>query len=206
MNNYIDSWVERAHSYPLSLVISYRRQHGFLNPVYSVRVQTLITEHQFILITLDSDDTSISSILEDLERSNFEMLESFSLATRFYSKSSPPDALRYASKLRTLSLCAIYPITFNALPIPWRQLTSLTIAFWEYIKCNPDVSVDILRACVNLEEFIINGNCDGMETNASDLITLNHLRKLHTYCRYSMFLLLPQNTFYSGLCCQGKWI
>ena len=76
IDNHIDSWIERAHAYALSLVI---RQHdGFLDPVNSVLA--LITEHQWKSITLDSRNTSILSILKMLEFSNLEMLESFSLS------------------------------------------------------------------------------------------------------------------------------
>ena len=180
MDNHINSWIERAQSYPLSLVI--RKQDGFLDPVYSVF--TLITKHQWKSITLDSDDTSIISILKKLEFSNLEMLESFSLAPRFYSHSAPPDALRCAPKLKTMSLYTIYPVApLDMLPFPWRQLTSLTITLWN----NRNISVDFLRACINLEEFILDGDIDGSGSNGS--ITLNYLRKLHIHCVGNTFLL-----------------
>ena len=181
MMNHINSWIERARSYPLSLVV--RKQDDCLDPVHSVL--SLTTKHQWKSITLDSGDKSILSILQDLEFSN---LESFSLAAHFYSELSLPDALRNAPKLKTLSLYIIYPVVrYDTLPFPWRQLTSLTIRLWNQI--NPSVGVDILQACVNLEEFIIDGDCDGLGSNDSESITLNNLRKLHTHCMGNMFLL-----------------
>ena len=188
-DNYIDSWIERARSYPLSLVI--RKRKGFLDPVK--RAPTLITNHQWKSITLDSDDRSILSILEKLEFSNVEMLESFSLRLeiQFYSNLTYPDTLRYAPKLKTLSLnIPQYPVTFDKLPFPRRQLTNLNITLW-------DSCVDILRACVNLEELVIDGVGDGDVDGSNDSITLNYLRKLYTDCTGNTF---PQNSFYSGLC------
>ena len=181
-DNHIDSWIERARSCPLSLVI--RKQYGYLDPVNSVL--TLIPNHQWKSITLDSDDTSILSILEKLELSNLEMLEKFSLATRFYFEISFPDALRYAPKLKTLSLNTRYPATFDMLPFPWRQLTSLTIILWALDNFAISIGVDILRACVNLEELIMDGNGD--RSASYDSITLNYLRKLHTHCINNKFL------------------
>ena len=128
-DNHIDLWIERARSYPLSLVL--RKQDGCLDPVNSAL--TLITNHQWKSITLDSDNRSISSILEKLEFSNLEMLESFSLNPRSCSNLTFPDALRYAPKLKTLSLEIQFHVAIDTLPFPWRQLTSLTISFWN--KC-----------------------------------------------------------------------
>ena len=184
MHNHIDSWIKRALSYPLSLVI--RKQDGFLDPVTSVL--TLITEYQWKSITLDSDDKNILSILKKLEFSNLEMLESLSLALRFYLILSPPNVLQYAPKLQTLSLFTILPVRFDTLPFPWRQLTSLNIAFW---NSHGNIGLDILQACVNLEEFIIDGDGDGpgLGLGSNDSITLQYLRKLHTHCFRNMFLL-----------------
>ena len=188
MDNHIDSWIERAHSYPLSLV--FRKHDDFLDPVDSIL--TLITKHQWKSINLYSGEPTISWILRMLEFSNLEMLESFTLAPCFYSKSIP-GALRYLPNLKTLSLYSYYPVTFDALPFPWRQLTSLTIRIW-----NDDVAMDILQACVNLEEFIRDGNDDISPGSNNSLpyfrkphhsITLNYLRKLHTYSNDNMFLL-----------------
>ena len=184
MDNHINSWIERARSYPLSLVI---RERGFPSvPFYSVL--TLISKHRWKSITLDSGDTSILSILKDVEFSNLEMLESFSLATRFYDTypTSPPDALRYAPKLKTLSLHTNHHVVFDTLPFPWRQLTSLTITFWD--RTNRNIGLDILQACENLEEFIIKGNCNGSGSDDSKSVTLNYLRKLHTHCSHNAFL------------------
>ena len=186
MDNHVDSWIERAHSYPLSLVI--KKQDDIwsrLDPVCNGL--TLITVHQWKSITLDSDDTSILSILKELKFSNLEMLESFSLATRFRSNSdlTIPDALQYAPKLKTLSLYIMDCVAFDTLPFPWRQLTSLTITFWAWD--NNHIGVDILQACVNLEECTIDGLGDGSGTN--DSITLNYLLKLHTHCSSNKFLL-----------------
>ena len=41
--------------------------------------------------------------------------------------------------------------------------------------------------CGNLEELVVDG--DGNVDGSSDLITLNYLRKLHTYCSNNAFLL-----------------
>jgi hypothetical protein len=182
MDNHINSWIERAHSYPLSLVI--RNQQGdFSDPVCSVL--TLITQHQWKSITLNSGDASILSILKKLEFLDLEMLESFSLAPRFYSKFSPPNALRYAPKLRTLSLFIIYPVALATLPFPWSQLTSLTITLY-------NTGVDILRACVNLEELIFTDEGSPSRLfRSNNPITLNYLRKLHLHTHFvgSTFLL-----------------
>ena len=133
-DNHIDSWIKRTRSYPLSLVI--RKRKGFLDPVKSA--PTLITDHQWKSITLESDDRSILSILVKLEFSNVEMLESFSLRLeeiQFYSNLTYPDALvalRYAPKFRNLSLnIPQYPVTLDKLPFHWRQLTNLTITLWD---------------------------------------------------------------------------
>ena len=187
LGNHVDSWIERAHSYPLTLVI--RKRKGFLDPVH--RVRTLITKHQWKSITLDSDDTSILSIVKELEFSNLEMLESFSLALQFddfNSKSSsiPPVALRCAPNLKTLNLDLQYDVAFDTLPFPWRQLTSLTMTFWsEYSR---HIDLDILQTCVNLEELTIDYRNWGI-SGSNDLITLNYLRKLHILCYENMFLL-----------------
>ena len=177
-DNHINSWIERARSYPLSLII--RKRKGFLDPVKSAL--TLIANHQWKSITLDSDNRGISSILEKLELSNLEMLESFSLGPRFNSNLTYPDALRYAPKLKTLSLNIIprHPVTLDTLPFPWGQLTNLTVTFL-------DKRMDTLRACVNLEELVITGGRDVDGSN--DSITLNYLRKLHIRCSDKMFLL-----------------
>ena len=157
-----------------------------MDPVYSVLSLSLITKHRWKSITLESDNKSILSIPKELELSNLEILESFSLATRFYEHHSTSprlsDALRYAPKLKTLSLCAEYHVAFDTLPFPWRQITCLTITLYD----QSNNTADILRACVNLEEFIIDGNCDG--SVGSEPITLNHLRKLHTHCIHNTFL------------------
>ena len=186
IDNHIDSWIERARSYPLSLVIIDR--YSFVDPVNIAL--PLITNHQLKSITLVSDDEleRISSILGKLEFSNLEMLESLSLETRFCSKFTPPDALRYAPKLKTLNLNTLYHGKFETLPFPWRQLTSLTITSWG----NPDIGVDILQACVNLEEFILDGYgpCEasyGDRSGPNDSITLNYLRKLHLQCNGRIF-------------------
>ena len=177
MDSHIDSWMKRARSYPLSLVI--RHHDGFLNPVNSAR--TLLTNHKCRSITLDGDK-SILSILKELQFANLEMLESFSLLSPSSNSSelSFPDSLRYAPKLKTLCLYAEHP-PFDMLPFPWRQLTSLTIWFMDN-----DIFADILRACVNLEELIKDGNSDTLESK--DSITLNYLRKLHTYSTDNLFL------------------
>jgi hypothetical protein len=75
-----------------------------------------------------------------------------------------------------------YPVAFDTLPFPWRQLTSLTIIFWDI---DSGIILDILQACVNLEEFIRDGNFDKL--GSDDSITLNYLRKLHTHCIRNMF-------------------
>ena len=182
MDHHIDSWIQRAHSYPLSLVI--RKQGGFLDPVDSVLI-TYIADHQWKSITLESNDRSILTILERLEFSNVEMLESFkfSRTSRVYSKSKFPDALRYAPKLKTLSLNIHDRVVFDTLPFPWSQLTSLTIMFWD--NYYDSIGVEILQACVNLEEFIVAGECDG----SSPWYTLNYLRKLHIHGNNKVFLL-----------------
>ena len=187
MENHIYSWLERADSYPLSLVI--RKRDDFPDPVHSI--DDFISDYQWKSITLDSGNTSILSILKQLEYADLEMLESFSLATRFYDFRSkpppnPPDALRYAPKLKTLSLYNIHRFAFDTLPFPWIQLTSLTIMFW--YQNNDNICTDILKACVNLEEFIIDGNCGSSCSKDSKLISLNYLRKLHTHCVDNKFL------------------
>ena len=144
INNHIDSWIERAYSYPLSLVI--KKQDNSLDPVISVLA--FITKHRWKSITLDSDDKSFLLILKEFEFSNLEMLESLSLAPRFSFKYLLPNALRYAPKLKTSSLNLFLPVSFDMLPFPWRQPTSLTM-FW-----NDSIGPDILQASVNLEEFI----------------------------------------------------
>ena len=190
MDNHIDSWIERAHSYPLSLVIE--KRDDFLDPVNCIL--TLITKHRWKSITLHTCDTSILSILKKLEFSNLETLETFSLYPQpcdgYYSKLSYPDALRYAPKLKTLGFHAKSPVAFDMLPFPWKQLTSLTITFWD--KRNHNVIVDILHACVNLEELIIDEDCD--EVGSNDSITLNYLRKLRTDCLISRKFLHSLNT------------
>ena len=180
MNNHINSWIERAHSYPLSLVI--RKQDDCLDPVSSVI--TLIPKHQWKSITLDSRRKSILSILKELEFSNLEMLESLSLAPRLCFEFRPTNALRYAPNLKTLSLYILYfVVSLDTLPFPWRQLTILTITLW-YSNTGVDT---ILRACVNLEEFIF--HCEGVGRSILGSITLNYLRKLHAHCVDTMFLL-----------------
>ena len=186
MDNHVDSWIERAHSYPLSLVI--RKEHDIWNRLDPVcNGLTLITNHQWKSVTLDSGGINILSILEELNFSNLEMLESFSLATRFHSNSKLrfPVALRYAPKLKTLSLYINDCVAFDTLPFPWRQLTSLTITFWAWN--NDHIGVDILQACVNLEECTMDGLGDGSGSNNS--ITLDSLLKLHTHCAGNKFLL-----------------
>ena len=185
--NHVDSWIERAHSYPLTLAV--RKREGFLDPVYGAH--TLITKHRWKSITLDSDDSSILSIFRELKFSNYEMLKSFSLSLRFYDFDDklfwkPPDALRYAPNLKTLNLYLHYDVAFDTLPFPWRQLTNLTMTFWS--QYSRHIDLDILRTCVNLEEFTIDGNCGISGSNGS--ITLNYLRKLHTRCYRNNFLLL----------------
>ena len=195
MQNHIDLWTERAHSYPLSLSLIIRNQHGFLDSLKNALTLILITNlnHHWKSITLDSDASgrSILSILEKLEFSNLEMLESFSLTTRFYSRLSLPDSLRHTPKLNALTLNVQY-YAFDTLPFPWRQLTSLTITFWAWD--NDKIGGDILRACENLEEFIMDGESDASDGSGSNhgsdsAITLNNLRKLHTRCNDKMFLL-----------------
>ena len=182
MDNYIDSRIERAHSYPLSLVIKKP------DPKILHRVLTLISKHRLKSITIDSssdDDPSIlSSILfEKFEFLNLEMLESFSLTPAGSGQLSLLNALRCAPKLKTLNLKICDLASFDMLPFPWRQLTSLTIEVWN----NYDMGVgDILQACEKLEEFIVASDTRGPSTSKS--ITLNHLRKLHTYCIDNSFL------------------
>ena len=178
MDSHTDSWIKRALSYPLSLVI--RHHDGFLNPVNTAR--TVLTNHKCRSITLDGDK-GILSILKELQFADLEMLESFSLLSQVPDSSelSIPDALRYAPKLKTLVLHA-YHSAFDMLPFPWRQLTSLIIWFMDI-----DMAADILRACVNLEQLIIKyGDTDISRLN--DSITLNYLRKLHTSSTYNEFL------------------
>ena len=177
MDSHIDSWIKRARSYPLSLVV--RHRDGFLNSLNSAR--TLLTNHKCRSIALDGDK-SILSILKELQFANLEMLESFSLTSPCTNSSelSLPDSLRYAPKLKTLCLYAKRP-AFGMLPFPWSQLTSLTISFM-----SNDIVADILPACVNLEELINGGDCVTLESNHS--ITLNYLRKLHTCSPHNMFL------------------
>jgi hypothetical protein len=181
MDNHIDSWVERARSYPLSLVI--RHHDGMLDPVNNAL--TLLTSHKWKSIALDGNNTSISSILKELEFTNLEMLESFSVGSQYsiYSRFevSLPNTLRYLPKLKTLSLYGNCFVAFDTLPIPWSQLTSLTIAF-----LYNDIDVDILRACVNLEEFIKDGESSLLASN--DSITFNYLRKMHAYSTSASFL------------------
>ena len=186
MDNHINSWIERARSYPLSLVI--KKKDGFLDPVHNIL--TLITKYRWESITLDSSNISILSILKELESSNLETLESFSLVPRFsrHFESSLLDALQFAPKLKTLSLLSHYPVAFDALPFPWRQLTNLTIGLvWN--TNTPNFSMDILQACVNLEEFTLEGDGSGLRRGSDDSITLNYLRKLHTHCIDNTFLL-----------------
>ena len=186
ITDHIDSWIERADSYPLSLVII--KQDNSLDPVFSVLA--LITEHRWKSITLDSDDHTIILILNDFEFSDLEMFESLSLGPRFSFRYLPENALRYVPKLRTLSLKTVLPVSFDMLPYPWRQLTSLTM-FW-----NNGIGPDILQACVNLEEFVVDGDGYAGEQLRGDTlvlglndsrVTLNNLRKLHVYCFYKMF-------------------
>ena len=178
MDNHINSWIERAHSHPLSLVIIHPDSRGFLDPVDSAL--TLFTnDRKWKSITLGGD-TSIVSILEKLEFSSLEMLESFSVEQQFttFAELAFPDTLRHAPKLKTLNLyCCHYPHT---LPFPWAQLTSLTISFW-----NNNTSVRVLLACENLEELSIK---EGVLEVDNFSITLNHLRKLQMAYPRSVFL------------------
>ena len=199
LDNYIDSWIERAHSYPLTLVI--KKQDGFLDPVYGVR--TFIAKHQWKSITLDSDDTSILSIVKELEFSNLEVLESFSLSLRLYFglSSNFPDALRYAPKLKALNLSLHHDVTFDTLPFPWRQLTSLSMTLSSWGQFYRNINLDILKTCVNLEELIIDGSIDGNYdiSGSNDSIALNYLRKLHTRCLRNKFLLFLNTLLFRSL-------
>ena len=155
MDNYIASRIERAHSFPLSLVIKKQQEVWDAQTIDSVLA--LIPKYRWKSIILDSSDhTNTLSILKMLEFSNLEMLENFSLTPRDYSKLSLPNALQHASELTTLTLKIFYPVSFDILPIPWRQLTSLTIRLWNNVPINI-LDLDILQACVKLEEFIIGG-------------------------------------------------
>ena len=82
-----------------------------------------------------------------------------------------------------------HDVGLNTLPFPssWRQITSLTIKFSGHKT--DTIGADMLRVCVNLEEFIIAGHCTGLGSNGSKPVTLNHLQKLHTYCSHNKFLL-----------------
>ena len=51
MDNHIDSWIERTHTDPLSLII--RHHDGFLDPVDSAL--TFFANHKWKSITLDGD-------------------------------------------------------------------------------------------------------------------------------------------------------
>ena len=185
MNNHIDSWIERAHSYPLSLII--RLHYGFVDPVDNAR--TLLPNHNWKSIILDGngDDSSIVSILKQLQFANLEMLERFSLSPRFPLSSKPSfgDALRNAPRLKSLQLCieGYDPFEFETLPFPWRQLTSLIL-----MAGGNEILVDVLRACVNLEELIKDGSSDELGSSDSDSITLTYLRKLHLSFAPRMFL------------------
>ena len=179
MDSHIDSWIKRAHSYPLSLVIRHHEASGFVNPVNAAIA--LLNNHKCRSITLEGDK-SILSILKELRFANLDMLESFSLDPQFRcSQLSIPYSLRYAPKLKTLCLDISIPPAFHMLSFPWRQLTSLTI-----LSMPDEIVVDILRACVNLEELIKDGDCDVL--GSDDSITLNYLRKLHTLSTDNMIL------------------
>ncbi|KAF8802179.1 hypothetical protein BYT27DRAFT_7197257 [Phlegmacium glaucopus] len=177
MINHVNSWIERARSYPLSLTI--RNLEDSWDPDHSILA--LLDDHQcqWKSITLDSDNREgLLLILKKLKFSNLEMLESFSLNIRFSDRElALPGILQlgYTSKLKTLSLSINHHVTFYMLPFPWRQLTSLTISFWDASNIN----LDILQACENLEEFIIYGNYSSGSSDST--ITLNYLRKLHTH-------------------------
>ncbi|KAF8802136.1 hypothetical protein BYT27DRAFT_7197212 [Phlegmacium glaucopus] len=186
MIDHVNSWIERAHSCPLSLTIKKWRD---VDPTYTVL--TLIANHQTKSITLDSDGhKGIIAILKALKLSNLEMLESLSLNVRFDNrKLALPNILQfgYTPKLKTLSLFIRQRVAINILPFPWQQLTSLTISF----RGSPNsISLDILRACVNLEEFIMSGH-DGYddESGSNNSVTLNYLRKLHIRSFHNTFLL-----------------
>ena len=100
MDSHIDSWIKRARSYPLSLVV--RHRDGFLNSLNSAR--TLLTNHKCRSIALDGDK-SILSILKELQFANLEMLESFSLTSPCtnYLSQIPCDMRQ------SLKLCACTP-------------------------------------------------------------------------------------------------
>jgi hypothetical protein len=181
MDNHINSWIERARSYPLSLVI--RNRTCILDPVKTAL--TLLPNYKWKSISLDGDLEGILSILNELKFSDLEMLESFSLRPRFCDEIYLPDSLRYVPKLKTLLLAGNLKhlpqfVKFDTLPFPWRQLTSLTITFpcFDYGR---DIILDILQACVNLEEFIKEGVFGGDKLANGSMITMNYLRKLHTH-------------------------
>ncbi|KAF8802182.1 hypothetical protein BYT27DRAFT_7197261 [Phlegmacium glaucopus] len=201
MINHVDSWIERARSYPLSLTI--RTQTGVWDPAYSVL--PFIADHRWKLITLDSDSRQgVLLILKELKSSNLETLESFSLNIRFdHRKLGLPNILQLGStpKLKTLGLFIGKRVTISMLPFPWRQLTSLTISF----RDTSNINLDILQACVNLEEFILAGN-DGTDygSRSNDSITLNYLRKLHTYSSDNTFLLFLKTPSIQDLAIKGS--
>ena len=59
--------------------------------------------------------------------------------------------------LKTLSLKIHHRVSFDMLPFPWRQLTSLTIVLFFHHSMGV---LDILQACVKLEEFIVRSDGD----------------------------------------------
>ena len=65
MDNYIDSRIERAHSYPLSLVIKKQPEGHFLDPRTVDSLHTLIAKRRLKSITLDY------SALEDEDKASY---------------------------------------------------------------------------------------------------------------------------------------
>ena len=162
MDNYIDSRIERAHSYPLSLVIKKQPEGYFLDPHTVDSLLTLIAKRRLKSITLDysaleDEDTGILSILKRIEFPNLEILESYSLTTEVHSQLSLPNPLQFAPMLKTLSLKIHHRVSFDMLPFPWRQLTSMTIVLFFHHSMGV---LDILQACVKLEEFIVRSDGD----------------------------------------------
>ncbi|KAF8951914.1 hypothetical protein BDZ97DRAFT_1882542 [Flammula alnicola] len=182
LEKYIETYIHRARSRPLSLI--YKHHRVPYDPTGVIR--KVAKDCQWKVISLTSTKMSFPPIIKSLMATSWDVLESLTLdgckdgfsTVESRSRESKADLrLISASRLTKLRIAVYSPIDSRILQAPWSQLTEL---YLKMTSASRRKILDILRQSSKLEIFTLNADdFENLDDALADRIHLKRLRKLH---------------------------
>ncbi|KAF8967555.1 hypothetical protein BDZ97DRAFT_528913 [Flammula alnicola] len=182
LEKYIETYIHRARSRPLSLI--YKHHRVPYDPTGVIR--KVAKDCQWKVISLTSTKMSFPPIIKSLMATSWDVLESltldgckdgFSTVESCFRESKADLRLIAASRLKKLRIAIYSPIDSRILQAPWSQLTEL---YLKMTSASRRKILDILRQSPKLEIFTLNAEVfENLDDVVANRIHLKRLRKLH---------------------------